>query len=746
VSERPTRTTVLAEVALVGVTLATTLGYARLFEDASFVAPILLAALVAHGLAILLRRVGLGPALSLLSSLAALPLYVTWTRYGETTRWLLPTEATVDRLVEEVRAAWDIFVDISAPVPVAPGFVVVAMAAMWLGATVADALAFRAGATIEALAPACGLFVFASILSGPDHRIVSTAAFVASALAFVLAARVARADVASRWQATDATPGARSLLTVGGGLLCVAVLAAVLTGPSLPGADGDPIIDLDGDGGGDDRITLSPLVDIRTRLVEQSTAEVFTVESALPAYWRLTALDQFDGNLWSSSGSYVEAEGRLPDARDPDVGEAVVEQSFEIAGLAQIWLPAAFEAIAVDSNDTAVRWDRSTSTLVVDDDRETSDGLRYDVLSALPDIDPDDLGTGIAGLDREFLQELTELPATVQEVAERYAVAATRPGATPYEQALDLQDFLRGEFTYSTDVPPGHGASDLAEFLDDDGPREGYCEQFAGAYAALARALGLPARVAVGFTPGEEDEDEPGTYVVQGRHAHAWPEVYFAGAGWVPFEPTPGRGAPGAEAYTGVAPAQATPDDPVTPTTVAAPSTTGQVQRPTGQLEDLIPDETAGNPEHEGPDILTWLGRLVVVLLGLWLIGVPLVGAVLRWRQRRRARHHPRLEVVGAWDDATRALAVLDVRPRPAETPSEFAARASGSVGTDRLAHQALADLVTTATYAPDGTDASSVATARRAAAVIVSRARRLAGPWRRLRTAVSPRAQLTRR
>src|SRR5690606_19777157 len=100
------------------------------------------------------------------------------------------------------------------------------------------------------------------------------------------------------------------------------------------------------------------------------------------------------------------------------------------------------------------------------------------------------------------------------------------------------------------------------------------CEQFAGAFAAMARSIGLPARVAVGFTQGETDPAEDGLYVVRGEHAHAWPEVYLAGAGWVAFEPTPGRGMPFAESYTGVEPAQAAPGSPaesesVTTTTTA---------------------------------------------------------------------------------------------------------------------------------------------------------------------------------
>ena len=104
---------------------------------------------------------------------------------------------------------------------------------------------------------------------------------------------------------------------------------------------------------------------------------------------------------------------------------------------------------------------------------------------------------------------------------------------------MALQDWFRTNFDYSLDSPAGHGDDALVDFLESG---VGYCEQFAGAYAAMARSLGIPARVAVGFTPGNEDPDDPGLYRVLGRHAHAWPEVYFPGTGWVAFEPTPGRG------------------------------------------------------------------------------------------------------------------------------------------------------------------------------------------------------------
>ncbi len=120
----------------------------------------------------------------------------------------------------------------------------------------------------------------------------------------------------------------------------------------------------------------------------------------------------------------------------------------------------------------------------------------------------------------------------------------TAGASTRYDRAIALQNWFRG-FTYDLSFRAGHSQTAMQEFL---ARRRGYCEQFAGTYAAFARVVGLPSRVAVGFTQGEQRDD--GRYYVQGKHAHAWPEIYFDGVGWVPFEPTPGRTNPAAVQYT----------------------------------------------------------------------------------------------------------------------------------------------------------------------------------------------------
>ena len=636
------RTTLLAELALLGVSLATIVGYARLFDDGAYFAPIALAAVLGHLLAAVLRRAGIGPLLATITHLAVLPLMLTALRYRETSTYLLPSGRTLDQLGDDLQASWEIFLDISAPVPAAPGFVVVAMATAWIVALVSDSLAFRLNATVEALAPATGLFLFSSILSDDRHRTASAALFVFSVLAFMLASRVARADGTGRWLATDATRGTRSLLFAGAVLALVALVPAVLAGPRLPGGDGEPVVDLDGGGGSGDRVTLSPLVDIRSRLIDQSDVVAFRVEASSPAYWRLTALDDFDGQIWSSSGSYDSAEGELPANPDDDQQAPRVNQRYEIAALDQIWLPAAFEPVHIDSPDADVDYDAASSSLVVDSDIESSDGLRYEVLSILPHVLPDDLSAGTAGLDLEFVERYTRLPAAAEAVAGQYTAEAVGSEDDAYQQALALQNWFRGdEFQYSLSAQRGHGTDALASFLDPETGRVGYCEQFAGAYAALARSLGLPARVAVGFTPGEPDPDDPTFFEVRGLNAHAWPEVYFSGVGWVPFEPTPGRGNPAAELYTGVPADQATPDDPSTATTLVPssvlPPDLSLPDRPTQTLPELS-TPTGATDDGLDPVQLLLLGMALVA--GLWLVGVPTAGAVRRARRRSRSRGH----------------------------------------------------------------------------------------------------------
>ena len=139
----------------------------------------------------------------------------------------------------------------------------------------------------------------------------------------------------------------------------------------------------------------------------------------------------------------------------------------------------------------------------------------------------------------EWRAAAADLPAG-REWVDLYALNEwiVGPQTDPYLVALAVEEYLRTNYDYSLRPPDAGYASPYAEFLF--ATRTGYCQHFAGAMAALLRFNGIPARVVVGFTAGEEARS--GVWVVTRNNAHAWVEAYFPGVGWVPFDPTPGGG------------------------------------------------------------------------------------------------------------------------------------------------------------------------------------------------------------
>lgn len=693
-----------AEVALTALTCAAGFGLIRLFADASFVPQVVLAAIVAHAIAAICRRRGVAPGTTLVIGVVAALFVIPWLVLGHTTAFGLPTGETLRVARDNLGDAWTLFGNVRSPAPTVPGFVLASAAGVWGLAFLADTAAFRAGGLIESMVPASTLFVFGAALGAPRQRVLCTALFVTALLAFWLCSRAHHQLSSPSWMSRDQHRGTRAILRAGSVIGAVGVLAAVLVGPNLPGADAKALIPWrasDRDSGGS-RVTVSPLVDIRTRIVDQAAVEVFQVRSSVRSYWRLTALETFDGRIWSSSRKYRRAEGRLSSSVSEDQKPTeTVEQRFNIIALDSIWLPAAFRPIAIDGADA--RYDPESGSLLTE--AITAMGEDYDVTSAVPSLDAAMLGTATAEIPEAIATTYLPLPATLSSDVRTLAIGVVGDATTPYAKARRLQDFFRsGQFTYDLEVPAGHGDDALLRFLFET--RRGYCEQFAGAYAAMARAVGLPSRVGVGFTTGDLGPD--GVYSVRGYHGHAWPEVFLAGFGWVAFEPTPGRGIPNGEAYTGVPEEQATAGGGGSPTTLA--TTTTLTPAPAGgpTTAPSFPDVgdsgvSAGDvPTEENP----WPRRIIVTVLALaavpfvWTAMVALTLALRRWRRRIRAETAA-ARVAVAWEEVGEALARSGVPPRRSETPNEFATRASHAAKLDPRLLGGLAGLTTASRYAP---------------------------------------------
>jgi len=535
-------------------------------------------------------------------------------------------------------------------------------------------------------------------------------------------------------------------LAVGAGALVTAAL--------LPSLDDGPLRSLldpstpSPDSGR--KVVLSPLVAVPGQLLQNPDLELFVVRSSGRSYWRLTALGDFDGAVWSLDESTGAAGESLPNLAATSGPVSEFTQSYRIRALAAVWLPAAYQPAAFEPIGTPFEasFEPISSTLLVASGRTDSDGLSYTVQSAAPRFagaflrslrnDPADVPAGFVDLPADLNPSLAELALEV---------TAGRDG--PYEQALALQDWLRDGFDYDLEVAPGHSGDRLEAFLFSE--RRGYCEQFAGAFATLARTLGLPTRVAVGFTPGaalETDAAGRTLYSVRGQHAHAWPEVYISGAGWVAFEPTPGRGAPGAESYTFVREQQDSPPESPAPTVPEEPAPGPGVDSP--PQAPPAPAVPPGGGELADGGGGTSAAR-ILALAGLALAAAVAVGGVyaaatagLRSLQRRRRRRWAGADAgrgaIVAWEELLDLLRPRRIRPHLSETPLEVAQRAAGLLDSAPEPWRRLAFCVSVAAFAGGPVPAELPQQVATAASSITADLHESRTAAQRLRDVVDPR------
>lgn len=391
------------------------------------------------------------------------------------------------------------------------------------------------------------------------------------------------------------------------------------------------------------------------------------------------------------------------------------------------------------SSDVEATWNSETGSLTASSANENSDGSTYTVESIVPMFTADELNAASPTVPSDIAARYLNLPDDLSSRVESEALAITEGTTTRYEAMLALQEYFR-DFDYSIRLGP-RGDDPIETFLDE---RVGFCQQFSGTFALMARTLGAPARVAVGFTWGDPVEGQPDTYAVTGRHTHAWPEVWFDGLGWVAFEPTPGRGSP-TTPYTGVTPRQDSLTDPgeggagSTTTAPPGPSTTLDPLNP--DFEDFVPDFGGELPTADGSGIdIPW--RIVAVLgaVALYVVGMPILLRLRRARRRQQALTAS-AEVEAAWADAADDLAVgFDLERRPSETRTEFAERISDDLRLPDGAVASLAAAVTEARYRADDVSTPTVGAAWAASAEITKRVRERTTARRRWLNDLDPR------
>lgn len=678
-----------ATLALVVLTLAAAAGYARVFAGSGWVGPVVVTALGVHGVAWLTRRGGVHPVTAAIIGLGAVGLLTIWTVLPSTTTLGLPLGASWHAAGNALSQARADFPATVAPVPTSTGFVLLAVWGTGVVALLGDWVAMRLRAPLQGSVPALSLFVICGVVGVSRGRAWAAGLIVAATLLHLVVHRATVGTSATVWFG-GRSAGAATWATSAGALATAAAVTAVLVAiPALPRSNGHGALGWRGEGpgaGGSSRSVPSPIVDLRTRLLEESDTPVFTVRSTEPSYWRLTSLDTFTGIQWQSTNSYVGVSHQLPGVQAAQPGTRTVTEDFTIQSLSSIWMPTAFTPEQI-TGDAQVSWDPTSGSLLAS--QATSDNLRYELTSLqyLDTVTAASLSAAPQPATSSFTKRYTALPASIPQSVYDLARRITLGAPNEYAKALALQNYFidSPDFTYSLEPPSdGYGTDALTTFLFTT--KTGYCQQFAGAYAVLARAIGLPTRLAVGFAEGTPVGND--TYQVRDRDAHTWPEVWFGSSiGWLPFEPTKGAPSagfaiPGATGYTG---------DTAHPATASAPSS--PVVQPAGPLSPT-PRQTAPTPSHAvspaSPAPVTRAHRhptpllpVVAAVLGALAAWVAITLGARRfrwWRRRRSAASAPRpgaAEVLVAWEEVCELLAWWRVRRRADETPTEFAGRAT---------------------------------------------------------------------
>ncbi|PPK95247.1 transglutaminase superfamily protein [Kineococcus xinjiangensis] len=482
-------------------------------------------------------------------------------------------------------------------------------------------------------------------------------AFVLAALCYLL---LLRADVSGRERRW--VPAAARRAGVNGlGLAAAAVAVAVVVPAAVPDLDEKPLtFDL---GQGESITVINPILHLKDSLGARSDATVLLYETTedAPAPLRIVTADVFDGKTWAPrTGTDIPRIQRVqtgmptaPGLSD-EVRSAAVEEttSVTVRNLQQNYLPLPYPAVRVAIEGD---WLYEQDTLNVVGDGETTLGRRYTVAHLR--VTPKESTLREAPPAPEGIRDVyTALPETLPASVHEAARTVTEGARDDYERAVQLQRYFRttGGFTYSTEVADDGGSDAVASFLDS---RSGFCVQFASAMAVMARSLGIPARLAIGFLPGERVGD--GRWRISAQDAHAWPELYFEGTGWVRFEPTPAARTPNAPPWSlpAVTPGtngQVPPEAALQPSESpgAAPSAAPSTAAAEEELELGTGERAWSDPVEELP----WAWFVIVALLLSSLLLPVLSDTVLRRRRWASVR--------GADDSAEAAWADLADRTR----------------------------------------------------------------------------------
>ncbi|MDP9444175.1 MAG: DUF3488 and transglutaminase-like domain-containing protein [Actinomycetota bacterium] len=698
--------------------LAAALAFSPLFERKGYLlaAATMTAAPLLVGVAL---RAARAPEFAVLP--AQLLVLVSWVALlwaPDTLRWLvLPTPESVDVLALLTQAGFESAQALPPPVPDEPGILFITA----VGITACFVLVDLLGTGLDRVPltglPLLALYTVPAAIA-PDG--VPAWSFVAAAIPYVALLGLRERERLGGWGRQVALAGGvpteserrrlnTSAVTASAqriGFAAIAVAAAVpLLLPAFPA--GVLREHLAGGGPGGVRVE-NPIVDLQRELVERSTEPALFVrtDGPTPEYFRLVALDQFDGERWTISERDLDASVPLrrvlgsPPGLTTSVDRRRQRYFVEVShGFESDWLPAPYAPRSVVGLPGQWRFDLAMFDIVTADGDQTTAGLAYAVEAVIADPSAEQLQEAPVSVPATIGNRYGQLPADVPEQVADTADRVTKGAVTNFEKAVALQRyFTGGRFEYSlTRVDSGHDGDAIVRFLDE---KVGYCEQFAATMAIMARLEGIPARVSVGFLRAAPTPDVPrgdlprreagGSYEFRYADLHTWPELYFTGIGWVRFEPTPSARAgalppgyaaadvsPGAERDGGGDPLRERPPAPA-PTAPGRPLDPGQ-------------QPVAGDTERSG-EVTNWWPAGIGLTLTLLL--TPALARALVRRRRWAGADDPAAQAEVAWAELRDTLLDLRLAWPTGQTPRGTARMLSRLVHDDgatsalhRIAH-----------------------------------------------------------
>jgi len=271
-----------------------------------------------------------------------------------------------------------------------------------------------------------------------------------------------------------------------------------------------------------------------------SELPVFRARCKIPGNWRIGCYHTYDKQWWHAGRQKSAKASRIGDTwAIPLEGTGAsrthgtrIEQEFMAIKYLQVALPSLFCPVSVNVDAKKVRYDNDGILRIQLFIRPYQ---TFKVVSYLPPIMP--LQRAGTEVPDELLKQDLQLPADLPQRVRDLARTVSEDAKTPYEKARAIEQYLMYGFKYTLEAPYSYPNDFFDYFLFVS--KRGFCHHFAGSMVVMCRSIGLPTRLASGFLRGEEDKLDADLFTVREKDAHVWPEVYFKGAGWIAFEPTP---------------------------------------------------------------------------------------------------------------------------------------------------------------------------------------------------------------